>query len=251
MISYETKYVAFADILGFESLVKRTAEAEPEVSLSSALSALDVPDQVKIEGVTLGRVGDITQASHLSSTFSDCLAVSTEANEKGLMNLLFHLEAISFRLLKLGYLVRGGITEGAIYHENGKIVGPALINAYHLEKNVAKNPRIILDTDIVAKAQQLEPPLNKIFKRLTRFDEEDGRCFVHYLGSVRMVADSTPGFVGFWKDIESNISNFVKTEKLRLSNEEKHLAKILWFEKYWNWAIDRSQIDILHSPFPR
>jgi hypothetical protein len=105
MDSYENKYVAFADILGFENLVNRTAEPDPEVPLANVLSALDIPNEVQLEGITLGRVGDITEASHRLSTFSDCLAISTEASEKGLMNLLFHLRAIAFRLLKLGYLL--------------------------------------------------------------------------------------------------------------------------------------------------
>lgn len=250
MSSYQTKYVAFADILGFEALVSRTAGTPPEIELSSLLSALEIPDVVNLKGITLGRVGDITEASHRISTFSDCLAISTEATEKGLMNLLFHLSAISFRLLKLGYLLRGGISKGSIYHEDGKIVGPALVKAYKLEKDVAKSPRVILDYEIVAEAKMFQPPLDTIFSRLTRHDDEDGQLFVHYLWHIRNVADSSTGFVGAWRDIESSIKKFVETEKLRLANT-KHLEKIIWFERYWDWATDRSHIDILSEPFPQ
>ncbi|MGC9337906.1 MAG: hypothetical protein ACP5EQ_07420 [Candidatus Cloacimonadia bacterium] len=250
MNSYQNKYVAFADILGFENLVNRTAEPDPEVPLAKMLSALDIPNEVKLEGIILGRVGDITEASHRLSTFSDCLAISTEATEKGLMNLLFHLRAIAFRLLKLGYLLRGGIAEGALYHEDGKIVGPALVDAYNLEKNVAKYPRIIVDSRIVTKAKRWKPPLDTIFKRLTR-DDGDGYSFVHYLWAIRMAADSDQGFIGDWEHIVSEIGDFVECEKRRLAGEENHLPKILWFEKYFEWARDRSHIDVLSSPFPR
>lgn len=250
MGSYENKYVAFADILGFENLVNRTTEPNPEILLTNVLSALEIPNEVQLEGIILGRVGDITEASHRLSTFSDCLAISTEASEKGLMNLLFHLRAIAFRLLKLGYLLRGGITKGPIYHENGKIVGPALVNAYKLEKNVAKYPRIIVDAEIAACARQWEQPLNTIFDRLTR-DDDDGYCFVHYLWAVRMVADSEEGFVGDWDALVDHISNFVKSEKSRLAHQEHDLPKILWLERYFQWAINRSHIDVLNSPFPR
>jgi hypothetical protein len=250
MDSYENKYVAFADILGFENLVNRTAEPDPEVPLANVLSALDIPNEVQLEGITLGRVGDITEASHRLSTFSDCLAISTEASEKGLMNLLFHLRAIAFRLLKLGYLLRGGITEGAVYHEDEKIVGPALVDAYKLEKNVAIYPRIIVDSKIVVGAKQWKPPLDTIFKRLTR-DDDDGHSFVHYLWGIRMVADSDQGFVGDWENLVSEIGDFVESEKRRLAGEKNDLPKILWFEKYFEWARDRSHIDVLNSPFPR
>lgn len=248
---YENKYVAFGDILGFESLVYRTAEPNPEVPLESLLSALDIPAEVQLEGITLGRVGDITDTSHRISTFSDCLAISTEVSEKGLMNLLFHLRAIAFRLLKLGYLLRGGIAEGAVYHEHGKIVGPALIEAYRLEKDEAKYPRIVVDEKIAADARQALPPLNTIFDRLTRIDEQDGYCFVHYLWAVRTVADSEDGFVGDWKALVEQISDFVEREKHRLANEDIILPKILWFERYFEWAKDRSHVDMLNSPFPR
>lgn len=249
MGSYEKKYVAFADILGFESLVNRTVEPNPEVPLGSVLSALEVPNEVQLEGITLGRVGDITDASHRLSTFSDCLAISTEASEKGLMNLLFHLRAIAFRLLKLGYLLRGGIVEGSIYHENGRIVGPALVDAYKLEKNIAKYPRIIVDPNIVADARQWAQPLNAIFERLTR-EDDDGHRFVHYLWAIRMVADSDAGFVGDWDALVGEISNFLESEKDRLAHEEKHLAKVLWLERYFEWARDRSYMDVLNSPLP-
>lgn len=248
MGSYEKKYVAFADILGFEDLVKRTVEPNAEIQLDSVLSALEVPNEVKLEGITLGRVGDITDAAHRLSTFSDCLAISTEASEKGLMNLLFHLRAIAFRLLVLGYLLRGGIVEGFVYHENGRIVGPALVDAYKLEKNIAKFPRIIVDTDIVADARQWAQPLSTIFDQLTRKDD-DGHRFVHYLWAFRMLADNGNGFVGDWGKQVGKISNFLKSEKERLAAQPEHLTKILWLEKYFEWATDMSHFDLHNAYF--
>lgn len=247
---YEKKYVAFADILGFERLVDRTVGSDPSIQLSTILSALAIPDEVQLEGIVLGRVGEITAASHTLSTFSDCLAISTEDSEKGLMNLLFHLRAIAFRLLKIGYFLRGGITKGAVYHQDGKIVGPALIKAYKLEKDEARFPRIIIDPSIVKSALNCAPSLDTIFQRLTRKDEDE-YYFVHYLWAIRMAADSDAGFHGKWEVLVRSIRQFVQSEKERLSGHKNHLEKVLWFEKYFDWARDRSHIDILNSPFPR
>ena len=139
--------------------------------------------------------------------------------------------------------------EGYIYHENGRIVGPALVDAHKLEKNIAKYPRIIVDADIVADATQWAQPLDTIFDRLTR-EDDDGHRFVHYLWAIRMVADSGSGFVGDWDALVANIGNFLECEKDRLAHEEGKLAKILWIEKYFEWARDRSHIDVLNSHFP-
>ena len=125
-LEYQDRYVAFIDIIGFEDLIDRTIGTPPIVKLEDIISALDVPSEVQLEGIVLGRIGDLSSASHTLTTFSDCIAVSTEGSEKGLMNLLFHVRAIAFRMLRLRYLVRGGIARGNLYHHEGKIIEPAI-----------------------------------------------------------------------------------------------------------------------------
>ena len=48
-------------------------------------------------------------------------------------------------LLLLGLPCRGGISLGPLHHEGKVVVGPALIQAYKLERDRAKYPRIVLD----------------------------------------------------------------------------------------------------------
>lgn len=248
-IEYQDRYVAFIDILGFKNLIDRTAGAMPSVKLEEILSALNVPSEVQLEGIVLGRIGDLSSAGHALTSFSDCIAVSTEGSEKGLMNLLFHLRAIAFQMLRLGFLVRGGITKGALLHREGKVFGPAFIKAYELEKNKAVYPRIIIDPAISRKALEAEPPINIIFKRLVR-ENDDGYFMVHSLWAIRMAADSENGFIGEWSTLVEGIAHFLGDEAQRLASKPRDLEKIIWFKKYFDWARDRSWVDEINTPYP-
>ena len=155
------------------------------------------------------------------------------------MNLLFHLRAIAFRLLRLGFLVRGGIARGDLFHHVGKVVGPALIKAYELENKKAVYPRIIIDPAVSKNALEAEPPINIIFKRLVR-ENDDGFFMVHYLWAIRMAADSENGFVGEWSTTIEGIAHFLEEEARRLASKPKEQDKIIWFKKYFDWARDRS-----------
>lgn len=88
-----------------------------------------------------------------------------------------------------GILVRGGILRGQLMHEKGMVVGPAMIEAYLLESNMANFPRIIIAQDL---KEQIEsdlkeyiqtqrnlskvPGYNKLFKT-----DDDGWCYLDYI----------------------------------------------------------------------
>jgi hypothetical protein len=55
-------------------------------------------------------------------------------------------------LISEGVFIRGGITIGELIHQDsGIIMGPALIDAYELEKNCAIYPRIVLSDKLINK----------------------------------------------------------------------------------------------------
>jgi len=249
---YEDRYVAFLDICGFSDVIGRTLPPAPSVTVDDVLSALAIPSEVNLEEVILGRIGDITAAKHSLTAFSDCVAISTAASEQGLMNLLFHARAILFRLLKMGFLVRGGIARGLAFHDQGMIFGPAMLEAYRLEREVAVYPRVVLEPSIVETTLQAPPPVDRVFAYLTRRND-DGLYMVHSLWALRMAADSEVGFVGPWREQVDKIAAFLDEEERRLllrTDGESALAKVRWFRGYFNWAIDRSWVLVMHQPFP-
>lgn len=154
------------------------------------------------------------------------------------MNLLLHVRAIAFRMLRLRYLVRGGIVRGNLYHQEGKIVGPALIKAYKLERDKAVYPRIIIEPTITKKALEAAPPINDIFKRLVRATDDE-YFMVHSLWAIQMAAESENGFVGEWSTMIEGIAHFLEDEERRLSSKPKEREYIIWFKKYFDWARNR------------
>jgi hypothetical protein len=252
---YEDRYVAFIDILGFSDLILRTLGTSPTVSVDDVVRALEVPEEVQLDGIILGRIGDISAARHTLTAFSDSIAISTIASEQGLMNLLFHVRAIVFRLLRVGFLCRGGIARGLAYHLEGKIFGPAVLEAYKLENHVAEVPRVILQPEIVETGLHAEPPVDQLFARMVR-PNDDGFHMVHSLWALRMAADSEAGFVGKWRELADGIAHFLRAEATRLASDPsdpgktRALKKVRWFQEYFAWATDRRWVDEIKVPFP-
>lgn len=86
------------------------------------------------------------QATH----FSDTIVISYETKElDSVIGAIVDIQHCIVELAKLGVLVRGAITEGDLIHNKNLLFGPALVEAYELEKRVSKYPRIILKSDVV------------------------------------------------------------------------------------------------------
>ncbi|KTC78705.1 hypothetical protein [Legionella cincinnatiensis] len=88
---------------------------------------------------------------HLT-VFSDSLVLS--------MPLAFEhriyskLPSIIIGFLEKGFLLRGGISVGKLYHIDNIIFGPALVEAHKLESNEAKFPRILISDKVI---DEIEP----------------------------------------------------------------------------------------------
>ena len=83
------------------------------------------------------------------STFSDNIVISTAVKDG---NIPYFLRAIAIMQLmtsSLGFLLRGGIAIGDIYHDDEVVFGPALVRAYELKSQIAVYPRIVLDKEVL------------------------------------------------------------------------------------------------------
>jgi hypothetical protein len=84
---------------------------------------------------------------------SDCIILSAplqvsfdeHKNYSGLEILVMRVIQVTQLFLDFGYLVRGAIEIGKVWHVESNIVGPAYQEAYRLEP-IAKMPRVILST---------------------------------------------------------------------------------------------------------
>lgn len=76
------------------------------------------------------------------SIFSDNAVLSIPLDDEfGNVYIITMVEFLQRELLKLGYLVRGGMSVGKLYHKDNIVFGPALVEAVNIEKTTIY-PRI-------------------------------------------------------------------------------------------------------------
>jgi hypothetical protein len=133
-MQYSDKFIAFVDIIGFESLV-RASECDPDplaarriVELQQALHGQDLVADIQELGP---RICPESSRLHESLDFrvsqvSDCLVVSAEVSPAGLISLLNQCWVAVFRLLRKGHMCRGYVKRGKIYHDDERFMAAAI-----------------------------------------------------------------------------------------------------------------------------
>lgn len=140
-ITFDTRIVAFVDILGFGSLVQHLEN--DEVLHRKVYSALKRIKDVKASSLQ----GNTAQSELEVSVFSDSIAISaTKDNYHSVIWSTIHLQST---LLTLGVLTRGGISCGKTVHEDDILYGEGMIRAYKLESRAAVYPRILVDRSVL------------------------------------------------------------------------------------------------------
>lgn len=147
-LAYETRLVAFFDILGWKSEIEAAGNDPRHIARLAAA--------VRLFRTTTGVAED---AGAQLSTFSDNVVFSSPYVPSEVEGLLQSLAVTQLGLALFGFWMRGAVTVGEIYHDEHIVFGPALNQAHHLESKIAKYPRIILDSmiDHVGGRDFIEP----------------------------------------------------------------------------------------------
>lgn len=175
-VAYEDRIILFIDFLAFKEIVDETAEdAEALRRLLSAMDAL----------AEIGR--DTSIRSQRVSQFSDSIVVSYRVDEvSGVFWLLVEMAWAVIDLASRGYLLRGAVTFGRLFHSEQHVVGPAMVKAYLMESKEAKYPRIIVDPALLKvarrnRAEQHSPAEEAAYVKHFMRRDEDGRFFFDYV----------------------------------------------------------------------
>jgi hypothetical protein len=133
-LSYQTRIVAFFDILGWKNEIAAAADDPRRVArLAAAVRTFNA------HGVAVGHAG-----ARLT-TFSDNVVFSKPFAQGDVQWLLQSLATTQLGLAVQGFWIRGAVTIGSLHHDEHIVFGPALNRAYHLESKVACYPRILID----------------------------------------------------------------------------------------------------------
>lgn len=238
MAAYRDAIVTFFDILGYSELV---------------LSGKDPDEVLKVLAETRyhSEVDDELQAMFESSfiNFSDCIVRITPldgpANKKGSrVGLLFHellgLVHIQLELAALGIAIRGGVTAGQIYCDGKHVFGPALVQAYGLESQMAVHPRVVVDPALLhrfesdralgASHHNLKMDRRYVYSLLR--EDADGIWFVDYIRAAATEVDDPPcGWIEFLRRHRIFIENGAAKAGNKLGRVS---VKYAWLARYHN-----------------
>lgn len=165
---YEQSLVAFMDILGFKEIITQS-ESEPNsykvetiYSILNYFKEWEIPGNWDLKFIEIEEDAqwrgiprfDIKNKTNITS-FSDSIVISVKTTDnvnEMFSTLVANLGYLGTLLLENNVLWRGGITLGKIFHhKNGIVYGPGMIEAFSLEHNYSKYPRIILSDKLIGK----------------------------------------------------------------------------------------------------
>lgn len=145
-ITYSKYFIAFLDVLGFKKMVFGEGKGQIEQYFGLVKHVTQQLEGIKQKKKLKSII--ISDSVILSIPFGN----DTAETISNLRHLCVAIGKIQYILAKKNIWLRGAISSGESYfnHDENLVVGPAFVNAYLLEENISKYPRVILDNKIVS-----------------------------------------------------------------------------------------------------
>lgn len=253
---YEQRLCAFVDILGFRDLVKQSqhrpflqtqihqllrevVQARPVWERDSPVNEIEArltqegARDPKHEAELLVRE---YAAAERGSSFSDSLILSAILNDHAITNLITALLFLSRRLAELGKYARGAVCVGPLCHRRDLCFGPALINAYDLEKN-AEYPRIVFAQEAYAEVAKIQSSTVGPLALYLREDECDGGWFLDFLSHAALDL-AGPFRLEQMGEIRRELGRQLSSSRTPLKDQRK----IVWLARYFNSVLRKAPI---------
>lgn len=205
-------FVAFIDLLGFSSMVNHDCE-NPE-------TAHKYIDKLKETHKTTKELKKEIDGLQLTQ-FSDSIVLALPYNRDSFSRFIKLVADYQYNLLQSGILCRGGISYGMHFFEDDFLFSNGLIHAYHIEKEISINPRIVISKDLMELIYPQREDASPLILK-----ESDGSHFVNYLFEKQH--DET------WAAIESIVpTNLPDSASVR--------GKQIWLLNYYNFMFPKEQ----------
>jgi hypothetical protein len=205
---YDDCVIAFVDILGFRNLVLDSEFGRIRSIVGLLKWQLD-SGHVQTRNPSGSRLNDREVVSQKSVFFSDNVVVIShfeKSNRKQkLVEVISRIKMAQMKLGLQGIWIRGGISTGEIFHKryhnvaknDDMIFGPGLIEAYRIESEVARYPRVVVESTIADEIVSAGPlSFNHGGEVVESFigsdilsEDTDGKYFINFLSRKPMLFD--------------------------------------------------------------
>jgi hypothetical protein len=170
--------------------------------------------------------------------------MSEAATPKGLLYLLLMVTQFSLDLMANGFLVRGGLAKGLLHHSDKAVFGPAFLEAYALERDIACYPRIVVDRGTHKDFEDHRSLADNWddFTRPALRHDEDGPVFVDVLSAFRVNTTHLPSRIPVTgQAIRANVQKQLDDSIYNPA----HFKKLRWLAIYWNGVRTSGRSDLL------
>jgi len=249
----EKSVVFYADILGFEEILKKDGEND------SVLSAIKdaIAQSLKL-GNSLSTIIEKSWFHQLMGNyryrmFSDNLYLSFKYNEESkemlkLSTMLVSLWArfYQFSLLSKRIFLRGAISYGSDYFDEHIIFSKALVKAYKIESNISIYPRIVIDKELVDNFLFEMPSLNNdpLFEN-SIVKDWSGIYFLNPYNAGQTFWKKNSGQTKEeWLSVVPKLVIYECNKQLEVLNSEidyKVCQKLQWLKGFTEWFLDNKK----------
>lgn len=237
-IEFEQRAVAFIDVLGFKSVVNNAAQGSTKLEelkklidlLSTAVPSLDGTVDPSVPRELIPKHIYISDSIILSAP----LTSEEMKNYRGLSILVMRVIQLTHILLCKGYLIRGGISVGDVWHTESNIVGAAYQEAYQIETQTVV-PCVRLSSAAQDYWFRTEGDGNKMCLDYKNLFMVNGLHDYYIQDSSHGAAERA--FENYTRIVDQNIEG---------NHPESVRYKWWWFKQYLDSEVQRNQF-ILHA----
>jgi len=234
----EDRLVVFIDLLGFSAATQPNAPDKNKQILEMLSALARASGDYRFVEMQVGDNAWETTLVPAATAFSDNIVLSipfaqpkTEAfvlhpvtfTQYAVNRLRNTVGLIAARALQLGFLIRGGMAHGKLYHRGGIVFGEAMLRAYEVERRVAHFPRVAVSPEVVSLLEGM-----KLITEIVQ--DRDGIHCLNYFTS--MFFGPLEQFQQWTQFCRNQIASQIGI--LRAQGRLNELAKWCWFQETFN-----------------
>lgn len=226
-------YCVFADFLGFRQLIRDAVKkGEEQIVFQRFMEEIET----EIENTINPSLNDEIEGFPRmwdAKVFTDNVVLGyslwSDRGESEFGNAITRLMAFQYAVALKGFFVRGGWAVGNLFMNRNTVFGAALLDAYDLESQVAKAPRIVL-------SDQMK---DLVFKHMARYGDDPPQCshllvdekgilFTNYLSEAIVDGEVR------WHELGRH-AELVAERLAQFQGNEAVYPKYLWLASYHNF----------------